>query len=220
MIRESPKSILLLLALILLLPGVAMAQKGPQSKRPPQPGEGGDAVLPAGFKGVVWGASAEAIMAIRGGMEMQVTPDRHIRKLIELPTPGTESDDGMVRHWTLWDDKLIEVTMFFPGEFTIREGRELREAFEKKYGPGNLEKITKGVETGSNAWNVKVEKQIVEQRWLWQDPFTVQELRNNVRKGQWVNVRQSRMFEASRDAQIEVERQKAQSKKVKSIVLD
>ena len=197
-----------------------MAQKSPSSKRPPAPGKGGDAVLPAGFKGVVWGASAEAIMAIRGGMEMQVTPDRHIRKLIELPMPGTESGDGMVRHWTLWDDKLIEVTMFFPGEFTVREGRELREAFEKKYGPGRLEKITKGVETGTNAWNVKVEKQIVEQRWLWQDPFTIQELRNNVRKGQWVNVRQSRMFEASRDAQIEVERQNAQSKKVKSIVLD
>ena len=66
----------------------------------------------------------------------------------------------------------------------------------------------------------QLEKQVVVQRWLWQAPFTIQELRNDVRKGQWVNVRQSRMFEASRDAQLEIERQKAQSKKVKSIVLD
>jgi len=219
MIPQTLQSQLLLLTLIVMLPGATLAQ-GPRAvAKGPAPGEGGDSVLPAGFKGVVWGASAEAIMAIRGGMEMQATPDRHIRKLIELPPPGSEGD-GIVRHWTLWDDQLIEVTMFFPGQFTIREGRELREAFEKKYGAGRVDKISKNVETGTDAWNAKLEKQVVVQRWLWQDPFTIQELRNDVRKGQWVNVRQSRMFEASRDAQLEIERQEAQSKKVKSIVLD
>ncbi len=218
MIPRHLHCLLLLIGLALLLPGTALPQQQAVTKGP-APGEGGDSVLPAGFKGVVWGASSEAIMAIRGGMEVQATPDHHIRKLIELPPPGTEGD-GIVRHWTLWDDQLIEVTMFFPGQFTIREGRELREAFEKKYGSGRLDKIAKNVESGTSAWNVKVEKQVVVQRWLWQDPFTIQELRNDVRKGQWVNVRQSRMFEASRDAQLEIERQKAQSKKVKSIVLD
>jgi len=152
-------------------------------------------------------------------MELQVTPDPHIKKLIELPAPG-DTGDGMIRHWTLWDDKLIEVTMFFPGQFTVREGRELRERFEAKYGPGRLEKTKKNVESGSSVYNVKVEEQVVEQRWVWQDPFTVQELRNDVRKGQWVCVRQSRMFEASRNAQDEVERSQAKSKRVKSIQLD
>ncbi|MBJ94620.1 MAG: hypothetical protein CMP23_09110 [Rickettsiales bacterium] len=206
-----------LCCLVFALP--AFGQREPSPVRPPQPGEGGDATLPAGYKGVVWGASAEAIMAILGGMEVQATPDPHLRKLIELPPPGSEGD-GMVRHWTLWDDKLVEVTMFFPGPFTLREGRELREAFENKYGPARLEKISKGVERGSSAWDVKVEKQIVEKRWLWQDPFTIQMLKNDVLTGQWINIRQSRMFEASRNAQAEQERKEAQSKKVKSIILD
>ena len=219
MINRPTRSLLAVLCLMLLLAASAHAAEQAQTSSGSVPGQGGDAVLPAGFMGVVWGASAEAIMAIRGGMEMQVTPDRHIRKLIDLPPLGS-TGDGIVRHWTLWDDRLIEVTMFFPGEFTLREGRELTDAFEKKYGPGRLEKTTKGIEVGTDAWNSKVEKQVVEQRWLWQDPFTIQELRNNVRKSHWVNVRQSRMFEQSRDAQLQIERQEAQSKKVKSIVLD
>jgi len=209
---------LLILALLLLLPTGVAAQSAKASP-PPPPGSGGDAVLPAGYRGVVWGASAQALMAIRGGMELQVTPDRHIKKLIELPPPGDDGD-GMVRHWTLWDDQLVEVTMYFPGRFTVREGRELRDRFEDKYGTGRLEKTKRGVETGTSVWNVKVEAQVVEQRWVWQDPFTIQELRNDVRKGQWVCIRQSRMFKASRQAQDEAERNQAHSQRVKSIVLD
>ena len=88
MIPRHLHCLLLLIGLALLLPGTALPQRQAVTKGP-APGEGGDSVLPAGFKGVVWGASSEAIMAIRGGMEVQATPDHHIRKLIELPPPGT-----------------------------------------------------------------------------------------------------------------------------------
>jgi len=209
----------LLAVLVLLVSAQPAAAADKAVAPPPPPGSGGDAVLPAGYRGVVWGASGQGLMAIRGGMELQVTPDPRIKKLIELPPPGVDGD-GMVRHWTLWNDQLVEVTMFFPGEFTVREGRELKERFESKYGAGRLEKTKKGVESGTSAWDVKVEEQVVEQRWVWQDPFTIQELRNDVRKGQWVCVRQSRMFEVSRKAQDAADRKKAHSKRVKSIVLD
>jgi hypothetical protein len=209
----------LLAVLMMLVSAQPAAAAGKGVTPPPPPGSGGDSVLPAGYRGVAWGASAEALMAIRGGMELQVTPDPRIKKLIELPPPGADSE-AIVRHWTLWNDKLVEVTMFFPGEFTVREGRELKERFETQYGPGRLEKTRKSVESGTSVWDVKVEQQIVEQRWVWQDPFTIQELRNDVRKGQWVCVRQSRMFEVSRQAQDQADRKKAHSKRVKSIVLD
>jgi len=218
-------SILFLTSLLIAaLPAVATAQAPGISRadqkddRPPPPGVGGDRVIPAGYKGVAWGIGVEAIQAIKGPMELQITPDPHIKRLIQAPPPG--SDAGVpVLHWVFWDEKLYEVTIFFPGPFTSREGRELVSKFESQYGPGRRDSKKKYLGR-VNKRDSSMLEEVIEDKWIWQDPFSVQALWHDVLENQWKCVRQSRMYEASRQAQEEDERNVARSKRVRSIELD
>ncbi len=207
-----------LLCLLLFLTAPALAQDSIFGNPNDLPGEGGDAVLPAGYKAVRWGINPEALMAVRGRpMEPQNSADPHLQWLIESPPPG-ESGGIQTVKWKFWDGQLMEVQVHYRGPFTRREGRELRNKFVTRYG----EAVYKKTETerppmlsSRAAWDP-----IQEERWTWQDPFTIQMLRRTAADEVWTLVRQSRVLEAMRLLQDKREREEARSARVREIDLD
>ncbi len=213
------ESMLRLLALLaLLLPASAAAQDSIFGNPNDLPGEGGDAVLPSGYQDVLWGIAPDALMAVRGRpMEPQNVPDPHIKWLIEMPAPGEDGGVSTVK-WKFWDDKLMEVQVFYKGPFTKREGRELRNKFVTKYGESayKAREVARPATMSSKAeWET-----IQEERWTWQDPFTVQMLQRTAKDEVWYVVRQSRVYEAMRLLQDKREREQARSARVREIDLD
>lgn len=206
-----------LLAIILLL-SVAHAQQG--SALPPRaddsnaPGRGGDAVLPAGYGNVVWGATPEIVEGIRGrGMEHQQTQNRHIKWLIEAPLPG-ETDKKEVIRWIFWDGQLFEVQVLYEGPFTRAEGRDLVGKFQRHYGDGTHEAIYGATSP------LRQTREIEEQWWVWEDPFTTQMLKEDRPEKTWVMLRHSRVLEESRRAQEQRELDEARTQRVREIELD
>lgn len=216
MLEPMPR--LTLLLCLVLLPATAAAQDSIFGNPNDLPGEGGDAVLPSGFRGVRWGISAEALMAVRGRpMEPLNAPDKHLTWLIESPPPGEEGGVTTVK-WKFWDGRLMEVQVFYQGPFTRREGRELRNKFVTKYGEASYKKAEKErppMLARNVAWDP-----VDEERWTWQDPFTIQMLRRTSKDEVWFLVRQSRVYEAMRLLQDKREREEARSAKVRGIDLD
>lgn len=211
-----PRLLVLVLTLALVpLPAAAQTIFGNPNDLP---GEGGDAVLPSGYKGVRWGIAPAPLMAVRGRpMEPIKTPDPHVHWLIETPPVG-ESGGIQTVKWKFWDDKLMEVQVFYRGPFTSREGRELRNKFVTRYGEANYEKKERE-RPPFLAANVQWEPTL-EERWTWQDPYSVQMLRRMAEDENWLLVRQSRVYEAMRLLQDKREREQAKSAKVRAIDLD
>ncbi len=209
---------LLPLLCLLLLPAPAAAQDSIFGNPNDLPGEGGDAVLPSGYKGIRWGMGEAALAAVRGRpMEPQNTPDPHIKWLIESPPPGEQGGVSTVK-WKFWDGKLMEVHVYYKGPFTRREGRELRNKFVTRYGEASYKKLEKErppMLSTRVAWDP-----INEERWTWQDPFTIQVLRREAADEVWFLVRQSRVYEAMRLLQDKREREEARSARVREIDLD
>lgn len=216
MLHAMPSFPLLLCSLLLAAP--AAAQDSTFGNPADLPGEGGDAVLPSGYRDIRWGINPEALMAVRGRqMEPQNTPDPHIQWLIESPPPGEGGGVATVK-WKFWDAKLMEAQIFFRGPFTRREGRELRNKFVTKYGEASYKKSEKErppMLSRNIAW-----EPLNEERWTWQDPYTIQMLRRTVTDEVWFLVRQSRVYEAMRLLQDKREREQARSAKVRGIDLD
>ncbi len=205
----------LLIALLIAAP--AAAQKLP-TLGTDEPGLGGDAVLPAGYKDLRWGISPRSLMAVRGrAMETQNTSDPHLSWLIETPPPG-ESGGRTAVKWKFWDDKLIEVHVYFVEFPSRREGEQLMHKFQERYGDSKFERIMKDVDI--HGFDSLKKQPIAEERWTWQDPFTIQVLRRVVDDEQWTQVRQSRVYEAKRLLQDKKDRAEARSERVRSIELD
>ncbi len=175
--------------------------------------------LPAGFQGVVWGATPEGVQAIRGRpLEGQPTSDPHVSWLIEWPIPGEETanDTGIVK-WRFWDNHLIEVQQYLPGELTHTEGRELVTRFEQRYGPGDAKKQGQGTEM---AYGVLTEVERPANQWIWQDDFTLQFLHQEREKQQWAVIRQSRILEAARTIQEIKERAMVKSPRIQNVTIE
>jgi hypothetical protein len=201
---------------------LAVSAAAPAAAAPgrPVPGKGGDAVLPSGYQGVLWGISPNALQAVRGrAMETQITPDPHIVLLIETPEPGSD-DASTVVQWRFWDEKLFEIHLFYDTELTVKEGVELVSRYEEKYGGPRHEVLREEVDTNNDGRPDTEGKKIHEERWVWEDAFTLQILRRQVSAAQWTCMRRSRMLEASRQVQDEKDREKVRSHRVKSIELD
>ncbi len=202
------------------LPVPVGAQESIEETRRSVPGEGGDAVLPAGYQGIVWSAAAVPLQHMRGkGMEPIAAPAPGVRYLLEAPPPGDNSGVGIVK-WKLWTDRLIEVQIHFPGPFTPHDGRALVQRFEDQYGSGKHEVIRSERHTGLRWTSSPTHFPIVEERWVWEDPFTTQILRREVETEQWTCIRKSRLLDAARAVHAERAMQEARSEKVQSIELD
>ncbi len=178
------------------------------------PGVGGDAVLPAGAKNIVWGATPEIVQGIRlRGMEHQPTQNPHITWLIDAPLPG-ETDVTEVIKWKFWDGRLIEVHILYEGPFTRSEGRDLVGKFQRHYGDGKHEAIYAATSP------LKQTREIAQQWWTWQDPFTIQVLKENREQKTWFVIRHSRVLEDARRAQEQRELDEARTQRVREIELD
>jgi len=212
MIRR-PMKRLALVTLLLVAAVPAIAQQAPALKTAGA-GEGGDAVLPAGYKSVVWGATPEIVMGIRGrGMEQQNTPNPHISWLIDAPQPG-ETENKEVSKWKFWDGRLAEVHVHYEGPFTRKEGRDLVGKFQRHYGEGKHDAIYGGTSRTHQTAS------IIEEWWTWEDPFTIQVLKYQAPDQSWIVIRHSRVFEDARRAQEQRELEEARTSRVKEIELD
>lgn len=212
--RFLPLLATLALALV-ALPSLSLGQaKNP--KAPPGPGEAGDALLPAGYKGVVWGASSEVVEALRNRtLERQSTTSSHVVYLIEAPPPGDKETKKVVK-WKFWDDALIEVQVHYEGPFNKVEGRELVHKFESRYGAGIHEERKQKQHYN---WSDKTDL-LVDEWWTWQDSYTIQMLKKNFDDNSWTTVRKSRVLEANRDQQKTDERTETHTDRVQDIDLD
>jgi len=203
------------------LPSIGLAQgtrtisnEGLKPKSPPRAGEGGDAVLPAGYKSVVWGATPEIVQGIRDRvMEHTLAPNSHVTYLIDAPRPG-ETDIKEVVKWKFWDGALSEVHVHYEGPFTRKEGRDLVAKFERHYGEGKHEVVWS--DTSPNHPTAR----IIEEWWTWEDPFTIQMLKRLSEDQSWIVIRHSRVLELARRAQEERELEEARTGRVREIELD
>jgi len=213
------KYLLLCLTLGLSLPltaPVADAANTTSEDTEDVPGEGGDSHLPAGYKGVVWGANSISVQALRGRpLERQSTASSHVVYLIEAPLPGDKTTKRVVK-WKLWDDALMEVQILFEGPFNRSESRELVHKFESRYGEGNHEE--KKQKQHYN-WDRKTDL-VVDEWWTWEDPFTTQMLKKNLGDNSWTVLRKSRVLEANRDRQQTDEKTQTKTGRVQGIDLD
>ncbi len=213
-----PMPRLVLLLIIALLPLPAAAQTSIFGNPNDLPGEGGRSVLPPGYQGILWGIGPEALVAVRGRpMESQNVPDPHIKWLIEVAPPGEDGGVATLK-WKFWDDKLIEVHVYYRGPFTRREGRELRNKVVTRYGEAayKAKKQERPPMLPSSAPWVPVQVE----EWNWQDPYPVQMLHRTSHEEVWFLVRQSRVYEAMRLLQDKREREQARSARVREIDLD
>jgi hypothetical protein len=207
----------LTVALSLSLPSPpANARAGSAKATDEEPGQGGDSRLPAGYKGVVWGAKSITIQAQRGRpLERQSTASSHVLYLIEAPLPG-DKDTKRVIKWKLWDGALIEVQVHYEGPFNRSESRELVHKFESRYGAGHHEEKKEKLHYN---WDAKTDL-VVDEWWTWEDPFTTQMLKKNMNENSWTVVRKSRVLQANRDRQRKDEKFQTKSGRVQSIDLD
>ena len=191
-----------------------ISNEGTTPKAPLRAGEGGDAVLPAGYKSVVWGASPAIVQGIRGRvMEKTLAPNSHVTYLIDAPQPG-ETEISEVVKWKFWDDVLVEVHVHYEGPFTRKESRDLVAKFERHYEGGNHEVVWG--DTSPNSPTAR----IIEEWWTWEDPFTIQVLKRHGDDESWVVLRHSRVLELARRAQEERELEEARTGRVRGIELD
>ena len=214
--------VLLGLALLsLALPAPVLAGQSPtisnsghKPKAPPRAGEGGDAVLPAGYKSVFWGASPEIVQGIRDRvMESQPAPNPHVTYLIDAPRPG-ETEIREVVKWKFWDGALVEVHIHYEGPFTRKESRDLVAKFQRHYAEGKHEVVWS--DTSVNHATAR----IIEEWWTWEDPFTIQVLKRLGDDESWIVIRHSRVLELARRAQEERELEEARTGRVRGIELD
>jgi hypothetical protein len=207
-----PRLALVTLALALAVP--ALAQQVPNPKSPPRAGEGGDAVLPTGYRHVVWSASREIVMGVRErGMERLNSPNPHISWLIDAPQPG-EVDLKEVVKWKFWDNRLVEVHIHYEGPFTKLEGRDLVGKFQRHYGEGKHDAVY-----GAKSTTHKT-RSIIEEWWTWEDPFTIQVLKYQKSDLSWIVIRHSRVLEDARRAQEVRESDQERTARVRDIELD
>ena len=206
------RSALLVLACSAFIAGTAFAQTT-EAVKPPAPGEGGDAVLSAGYRNVRWGINDVAMQHVLGKpLEMAPGMDHHRHWLIDTPPTNESTSKGVVK-FHFWDSKLFEVKVYY--NLSAGDGKALLARFEEQNGEARHDTVNEAaLEYGQNERGVSAET------WQWQDPFTLQVLRRDLKGEKWTLIRQSRVLDELRLAQERVERDDKRSDKIDSIDLD
>ena len=213
------RSVIVLLSLALtLLAGPALAQRqgisvaNQEDPTPPQPGIGGDAVLPAGFQEIRWGASAEILMTLRGGMERQPVAGKDVLVYIEQAEPGAARRD--IVHYKLWRDQLLELQIHYQDRLIGSEAHQFVNRVEERYG-----KAKHIVKRGPQYWSRETTP-ILEETWQWEDPFTIQVLIRDPKTKEWSMLRRSKVLEDVRVRTEAREMATDQDNKVNQIPID
>ncbi|MCO4772198.1 MAG: hypothetical protein KDA24_19345 [Deltaproteobacteria bacterium] len=178
----------------------------------PAPGKGGDAVLPAGFKQVRWGASVEILHVTRGPMERRPSPKTDIELLIEAPAPGEEVSN--IVHYKLWRDQLLELRIYYQERLVGAEAHDFVGRVEAAYGTGDH-----NVRRGPAIEGLGPGK-VLEESWRWEDPFTTQVLLRDPQTNEWSMLRRSRVLEEFQAATEEREADQSRDDRVNSMPID
>jgi hypothetical protein len=208
-----------LLLLVLLIPAAAAAQQPSalDAIGDEVPGQGGDAVLPAGYRAVLWGISPLPMQHVRGvAMEELPAAEPEVKVLIEAPPPGERSAIATVKHW-FWREKLYRVEVYYTSPLSKTEGRELQKRYESKYGEPQY--AIKPLDPDFGPAKLPPGE---ERRWTWSDPFTIQSLQQDTRNDEWIMVRQSKVIEYQRLLENRRQREEgeAQTDKIKNLDID
>ena len=202
---------MIVFAAALLVAGAAHAQ--PDPAKPPPPGVGGDAVLPAGLQGLRWGINDVALQQVLGrGLEMAPGMDHHRHWLIDTPTGADDDAVRGVVKFHFWDSTLFEVKVYY--SLSAADGKVLVGRFEEEYGTATHDVVRNALVYG------EIEASVAKERWQWKDPFTLMILTRELDGEHWSMVRQSRVLEDRRLSQQRKERESKRSDKVDSIQLD
>lgn len=214
--RSTTASFLLLLAVLVAGPALAQQQgltiSNQEEPTPPQPGVGGDAELPAGFQQIRWGATADILMKVRGGMERQPVAAKDITVYIEQPAPGAARSD--IIHYKLWRDQLLELQIHYQDRLIGSEAHQFVRRVESKYG-----KAKHVVKRGPQYWS-KESSDVEEESWQWEDPFTIQVLIRDPKTEEWSMLRRSKVLEHVRVHTQAREAETDQDNKVNQIPID
>jgi len=208
----------LLGAALLFVPGSALAQgqgltvPGRRAAALPAPGTGGDAVLPAGFKELRWGATVEILQVTRGPMERRPSPSADLELLIEAPQPGEEASE--IVHYKLWRDQLQELRIYYQTQLEGEEAIAFLERVKDAYGEYKDHVVRRAPPQG------KKPGAVVEESWIWEDPFTVQILIRNPQTREWSMLRRSRVIDELRMATKEKEETQDRSDVIDSMPID
>jgi len=190
--------------------GISLANR-PEVERP-VPGQGGDAVLPAGFQEIRWGASVEILQVTHGPLERRPSPKTDLELLIEAPAPGEPSRN--IVHYTLWRDQLLELRLYYQERLVGGEALDFVARVEEAYGAGE-HSVTRGVNTPSGRPGA-----VIEERWVWEDPFTTQILLRDPETNEWSMVRRSRVLSEYQKASEEREADQSRDDRIKSLPID
>ncbi len=168
---------------VLAQPGLTISQA--EEPTPPTPGVGGDAVLPAGFQQIRWGATPEILMGVRGGMERQPQAYSDVSLYIEQAAPGEGRRD--IIHYRLWRGLVYEVKIHYQDPLAGPEAHQFLRRVQGVYGEGKhqYERAGRG---DREAGNVKLES------WQWEDPFTIQVLLRDALTNEWSMLRRSKVL--------------------------
>ncbi len=190
--------------------GISVANLTPSAV--PAPGEGGDAILPAGFKEIRWGASVEILHGVRGPMERRPSPKTDIELLIEAPQPGEEATN--IVHYKLWRDQLVELRIYYQERLSGPEAHDFLARVEAAYGEGlhSSRRAPRGKDGMLGP--------VLEESWRWEDPFTTQILLRNPQTKEWSMLRRSRVLEELRVATEEREQTEDRDERVKAMPID
>ncbi len=179
----------------------------------PAPGTGGDAVLPAGFKELRWGATVEILQVTRGPMERRPSPSTDLELLIEAPQPGEEATE--IVHYKLWRDQLHELRIYYQAQLEGAEAHAFLDRVKAAYGDYKDHVVRRGPSSDKNQ-----QGPVVEESWVWEDPFTVQILIRNPQTREWSMLRRSRVIDELRTATAEREANQDRSDVIESMPID
>ena len=205
-----------LLSLLLAAPASAQHEGltivNQEEPTPPTPGKGGDAVLPAGFQEIRWGATAEILMGVRGGMERQPQAAGDVVLYIEQAAPGAERRD--IIHYKLWRDQLYEVTIHYQDVLVGTEAHQFLRRVQDTYGDGDhIQKRRQKMQSLPG-------EPVTSESWQWEDPFTIQLLIREPDTNEWSMLRRSKVLA---DVRVRTEAREAetdQDHKINKIPID
>jgi hypothetical protein len=178
----------------------------------PAPGQGGDAVLPAGFQETRWGATVEILQAVRGPLGRLPSPKPDIEMLGEAAAPG-EPPKNIV-HYKLWRDQLFELRVYYQDRLVGGEALDFVGRVEAAYGPGQ-HNVVRAKPTPHQK-----QGEVIEENWTWEDPFTLQILLRDPATNEWSMMRRSRVIDELRVATEERDTDRSRDERLQAMPID
>ncbi len=182
----------LLLPMVTVVAAAALAlpERGQaQTCGEPHANDLSDAHLPAGYKSVRWGMSADEVQALRGHpLERYTDMNPEIFQLREEILE--ENSPTVTLMYVFYKDRLMEVTQYLRPDFIELAESSLLTPYIEKYGPHGDVETLRGPQDPTSSIN----RTILEKRWIWCDRFTEVVLARQLQHSEVMMRRSSRLL--------------------------